>query len=297
MKAWKAELLLFFVTFIWGGTFVFTKLGLDFVSPSLFVTIRFSIALIIALIIFGKHLKGINKNTIIAGLVLGSFFGGGFVLQTWGLTLTTVTKSAFITGMSVIFTPFVFKLIVKKNILFWSKIGVAIAFIGLWLFTNPEFDNINIGDFLTLLSTFFWAFYIVYMDVFTNGKSDFSETVQLVIMQFIGTIVISLLGHIFFEGATFEVEISSTLLIALAYNGILASFVLTFIHTGFQRYTTPVKAALIFSLEPIVAALVAMFVLNEILNGRELIGAIILMSAVLVSELGDFVINLFTAKK
>ncbi|MFH1050974.1 MAG: DMT family transporter [bacterium] len=289
MKAWKAELLLFFVTFIWGGTFIFTKIGLNDTSPELYVAIRFSIALLISLLFFGRYLKGIKKTILIQGLVLGIIFGGGFVLQTEGLKLTTVTKSAFITGMSVVFTPFVFKLISKRQIQLWPKIGVVIAFIGLWMFTNPHIDSINTGDLITLISTFFWAFYIVLMDVFTKGKEDFKETVQLVILQFIGTVTVALTLHLFLYRASFEINFSSNLLMSLAYNGILASFILTFIHTGFQRYTTPVKAALIFSLEPVVASIAAVFALNEIINGREYVGAIILFIGVMVSETGEFV--------
>ena len=289
MKAWKAELLLFFVTFIWGGTFIFTKIGLNDSSPELYVAIRFSIALVIASIIFGKHLKGISRTILIQGLTLGIIFGGGFVLQTEGLRLTTVTKSAFITGMSVVFTPFVFKLISRKNILLWSKIGVVIAFIGLWLFTDPKIDSINRGDMITLISTIFWAFYIVLMDVFTKGKENFTETVQLVVLQFIGTISVALVSHLILYRTNFEINISSNLLISLAYNGILASFVLTFLHTGFQRYTTPVKAALIFSLEPVVATTAAVFALSEIMNGREYIGAIVLFLGVMTSETGEFI--------
>ena len=297
MKAWKAELLLFFVTFIWGGTFVFTKFGLHDAPPSLYVFIRFTTAFLITVIFFWKHIIKIHKSTLLRGLLLGTFFGAGFILQTTGLGLTTVTKSAFITGMAVVFTPFVFKLVQKKRILFWPKIGVIIAFIGLYLFANPKFNNINLGDFLTLLSTFFWALYIVYMDVFTKGKNDFSETVQLVSMQLLGTMIISFMGHIFLEKASFNVNFSSTLLITLAYNGILASFILTFIHTSFQRYTTPVKAALIFSLEPVIASIVAVIVINEILSGREYIGAAILFIGVMTSELGDIVFRYFKRTK
>lgn len=291
MKAWKAELLLFFVTFIWGGTFIFTKIGLQDTTPELYVTIRFSIALILALIIFGNKFRNIKKEIIIQGLTLGLIFGGGFVLQTEGLKLTSVTKSAFITGMSVVFTPFVFKLIRKTKVQFWSKIGVIIAFIGLWLFTNPKIDSINFGDLITLISTLFWAFYIVLMDVFTKDKENINETVQLVILQLIGTITVAFISHLILYKSNFNLNLSTNMIISLAYNGILASFILTFIHTSFQRYTTPVKAALIFSLEPVVASIAAVLALNEILNGREYIGAIILFIGVMTSETGEFISN------
>jgi len=190
LKSWKAELLLFFITIIWGGTFTFTKLGLNDSSPFLYLILRFSLALILGLIFFGNNLLKITQSTLIKGFILGLIFGGGYIFQTIGLKLTNVTQTAFITGMAVVFTPFVYKLIEKRKVKLFPKIGVGIAFIGLLLFTNPKFTNINIGDLLTLISTFFWAFYIVYMDVFTKGKTDTNETMQLVVVQIFATLFI-----------------------------------------------------------------------------------------------------------
>ncbi|TAL69803.1 MAG: DMT family transporter [Bacteroidetes bacterium] len=297
MKAWKAEMFLLMMTFIWGGTFLFTKIGLQFTSPSLYVIIRYTIALTICLIIFGKNLKLLNKQIFISGIVLGLFLGGGFLLQTLGLKYTTVSKSAFITGVSVVLTPIVFWFIEKRKISYWQISGVIIVTIGLWLFTQPEFDNINLGDFLTLLSTFFWAFYITYMDVFTKGKSDFKETSLIVIFQFVAALPLAIIFFIIFESQNVKLEITDGLLYSLLYNAILASFFLTIIHTSVQRYTTPVKAALIFSLEPVVASYLAYLFMNEIMNTIEFLGAAVLMFGILLSETGEyFYIKIFPNK-
>lgn len=291
MKSWKAELWLFFITFIWGGTFVFTKLGLEDCPPSLYIIIRFSIALIISIIVFGKHLRNISANTLKHGLILGLLFGSGFILQTYGLKMTTVSKSAFITGLTVCITPFAYYFVERKSIALWQKAGVVIATIGLWLFTNPQFDNLNFGDIITVVSTFFWAFYITYMDVFTRGRSVFSETVQLVALQFIAAAPLAGITFFIYDSSDFTVNISKNLIYSLAYNGILASFLLTFIHTSIQRYSTPVKAALIFSLEPVIASVAAVLFIGEILGLRELAGGAILFIGVITSEVGEFIIN------
>lgn len=296
MKAWKAELALLFVTSVWGGTFIFTKLGLGDASPSLYLFFRFLIAFVISLALFRKKITKINRDTLFKGVVLGLFFGGGFLLQTLGLKYTIVTKSAFITGLSVVLTPFVFWLLKRKKVQLGPKIGVIVAAIGLWIFTNPRFGSINIGDMITIVSTFFWAFYIVYMDTFTKGKESFDETVQLVFLQITTTMIIAALGAFAIDGASVRIEFTSFLIISLAYNGILASFVLTFIHTSFQRYTTPVKAALIFSLEPVFAAFFAVLAMQEILSVRGYIGAAVLFLGVLIAELGEPLARRFNRK-
>ena len=108
MKEWRAELYLLLVTAIWGGTFTFTKLGLADAPPFLYMTFRFLIALTIMAVFFGPKIIKIDKETAVHGFVLGLLFGGGFILQTFGLKLTSVSKSAFITGITVVITPFVF---------------------------------------------------------------------------------------------------------------------------------------------------------------------------------------------
>lgn len=286
LKSWKAESALFFVTIIWGATFLFTKLALADVSPSLFLISRLTLALVISLLFFGKYLLKINKMILYQGFVLGSLFGIGFVLQTYGLKLTSVSKTAFITGITVAITPFVYYLLYRKPIGLWSKIGVIIAIVGLIIFTNPDFDNINIGDVLNLTSTFMWAFYVTFIDKFTKGKSGIAITSQLVILQFFFCTLIFILAFFLFDFSTIKFNISSTFLIALAFNGIMASFVVTFIQTAIQRYTSPVKAALIFSLEPVFAGVFAIIFMNEYLSFREYLGGAILFLGVLTSELG-----------
>ncbi len=282
-------MLLLVITLIWGGTFMFTKLGIEDCPPSLYILFRFTIAFTISVAVFRRHLLKMKKQTFWHGIVLGLFFGGGFLLQTYGLKYTSVSKSAFITGIAVVLVPFAYWLVERKKPLFWSRVGVVIATIGLWLFTNPAFGEFNPGDLITLISTLFWAFYITYMDVFTRGRNNFSETAQLVTLQFVSAAPIALLGILMFEMDELTVNFSPTLIISLIYNGILASFLVTLIHTSIQRYTTPVKAGLIFSLEPVIASLVAMMFLGEVLGLRGGIGAGIMLLGVLASEAGAYI--------
>ncbi|MGB9771104.1 MAG: DMT family transporter [Candidatus Kapaibacteriota bacterium] len=283
MKSWKAETLLLVITVVWGATFSFTKIGLQFASPLEFTFLRFTLALVVSLLIWGNKFHKISRKHFFAGSILGFFYAGGFILQTIGLKYTSVTKSAFITGLSVAFTPFVYKLIENKKISIPQWIGVLIIMVGLWLFTNPRMDNINIGDILTLFSTFFWAFYIVYMNKFTNDVKEFKTTMQIVIAQFLVVFLASFIGMIGFE-TNLKIEFNESLVTALLYNGIIATVVLTTIHTSVQKYTSPVKAALIFSLEPVFASIFALIFFNEILKPIEYLGAILILFGVSISE-------------
>lgn len=287
MKSYNAELLLAVITVIWGATFSFTKIGLDYSTPFTYSLLRFSIALAITLIIWHKSIFRISKRFFINGTILGIFYAGGFALQTIGLNYTTVTKSAFITGLSVVFTPIVYRIINGREIPLYQKLGIIIATAGLWLFTKPDFENINIGDALTLISAFFWAFYLVFINKYTEHVEKFENTLQLVFCQFLTVAIISALGLIVFEIYYAKIELHNLLIVSLLFNGIIASVVLTTIHTRIQKFTTPVKAALIFSFEPVFAATFAMFIFNEILGIDEYIGALVLFVGILISEFGE----------
>ncbi|MCX7879713.1 MAG: DMT family transporter [Ignavibacteria bacterium] len=291
MKSWKAELLLLVITIIWGGTFAFTKIGLEYATPFLLISLRFFVALLTCLILWNKIFFNITPKILSNGLILGIFYAGGFALQTLGLNYTTVTKSAFISGLFVILTPFAYKLIDKNKISIYQWVGVLIVLVGLWLFTNPGINNVNIGDVLTLLSTFFWAFYIVYINKFTKDVEKFSETIQLVIAQFLVVWIIGLIGFLAFELKSFKFSPNTNLLIVLLYNGIIASVLLTAIHTGVQKYSTPVKAALIFSLEPVFASIFAIIIFQEYLKLIEYLGALFILFGVVFSEIGDYFLS------
>ncbi len=286
MKAWKAELVLLLCTLIWSGTFLFTKIGLDYTSPALFMMLRYAVGLMFALIFCGKHLKTINREIIRQGSVLGFFLGGGFILQAYGLEMTTVSKSAFITSSTVLFTPFLYYFIERKRIKLWSILGVIIVSAGLWIFTNPDFANLNFGDVLTLISTVFWGLYVIYIDVYTRGKSDMALTSQLMIIQLVFAIPLTSIFFFSNEISTFYFKWDWNLITALLFNGVGSSFLTTLMHTRVQSYSTPVRATLIFSVEPIIASSFAVIFIAEFFGLREIIGGAILLSGVLIAELG-----------
>ena len=112
---------------------------------------------------------------------------------------------------------------------------------------------------------------------------------QLVIIQILTCLSVFAIGYFLFEHRSHKLIWHEDLVYSFLFNGILASFVLMIVHTYFQRFTSPVKAALIFSLEPIFASVFAIIFVNEILNNREYIGAAILILGVLTSELGPLI--------
>ena len=301
MKQWQAKSLLLFGTSIWGATFLFTKIGIQDCSPSLYLLFRFTIALALCLIFFGKHIIKIEKRTIKQGSLLGIFWTIGFLLQTYALQYTTIGNAAFITNLAVGLTPFVYWFISREKIKFFSKIAVLMGFIGVNIIADPLSNDFNIGDLLIFISTFMWAGYVAFLHLFTkedkNNKKDKNivRSSQLTATQFAIGIPILIIFILIFDNEI-HINFTNELITSLLFNAVMASFLISFIQISVQRYTTPVSAVLIFSLEPIFASIISFFAIGEVLTLRGYIGAAIMMLAIFVSDTLEVVINYFKNK-
>lgn len=277
----RAEWFLFATTFIWGGTFVIIKQGLADLSPLLMVSIRFTLA---SLVLFPFCIGGLlraDRKSIFWGCVLGLLIFAGFLLQTIGLKETTTSKSAFITTMMVIFTP-LFQLILLKRRPRWGNfMGVIIVSAGLWFLTAPSGGGLNRGDLLTLLCAIVFGLFIVLLD-WTTRRYDF------LLMTFLQIATPALCGWIllpFFEQPIFRP--TQTALFALGYTSILATVATGYIQTRYQRDTTPTRAALIFTIEPVWAAILGFIFLQETMGKGGILGGGLIIGGILFSELSE----------
>ena len=296
MKKYTGEGILLFVTLIWGATFFIIKVALQNVSPILFVTIRFSFATILLLPFMIKVIKNMSKEVIIGGVLLGLMYFLGFATQTVGLKYTTATKSGFITGSFIIFTPIFQLLFEKKKPSGKNLLGVLFVILGLIFLSSKGssildiFDEIgsgfNIGDFFTLLCAIFYAMYLVYLDIISKKQNY----LPLVFLQISVTAVCGLIFTFFLSITNYEpikFTFNNNVLFAFLYTAILATILTTTLQTKYQKIVTPTKAGIIFSFEPIFAALFAYLVINERISHFGFLGGILIFTGLLVTELFD----------
>ncbi len=274
-----AEMALFLATFIWGGTFVINKIGLLDCTPITFIAVRFWIASVVFGVIFWKQIIKIDRTTFVKGTFLGILLFLGFAGQITGLQYTTASKSGFITGMLVVFTPISQLLIERKSPTKGNIIGVILVTIGLWFLTSPEGAGFNKGDLMTLCAAFVWGPYIVYLDVFTKAH----DVKQITFIQVLMTALLASMIVPFAETPT--IHWTGNYVWSLLYTAILATIITTYIQAQYQKETTPTRAAIIYSAEPVVSAILAFFVLYEIIGLLGIFGGVLITTGVLVSEL------------
>lgn len=283
----KADLSLVLVTMGWGASFILSKQVLGELEVFNFLALRFLIAFMIALVIFIKPMQSINRQTLKYGLGLGVVLFLGFSIQTFGLSFTSVSKSAFITGLSVVLVPILLAAVEKK----WPEpkilIGSMTAVLGLGLLTmTGGAQSINLGDVLTLISAFFFALHIVGVGAVTGRKASKELRVQAVPMAIlqIGTVGILSLG---LSLITETPKLPQTL--SIWFNVAVLALVCTagafIVQNVAQQYTTATRTALIYAMEPVFAAICGYALLGELLGTSALIGAGLILTGTLISEI------------
>lgn len=293
MKKYYGEGALLLNTLIWGGTFAIVKNAFNDVSPLLFLSLRFIIATLLFLPFVYKHLLKVDKKTILAGVVLGVFYFSGFATQTLGLNITTATKSGFITGTFVIFIPLLQLIIERRKPKWFNIVSVLLVLIGLVMLASKGDNAIdfiqqlgtdfNFGDILTLLCAILFAFQVVYVDIFTKRYYYLPMVFVQLLITGLGGLVFSFIFSIS-ELEAFRFDLNSSVIASLIYTAIFASIIATIIQLKFQKIVSPTKAGIIFSIEPIFAAVFAFFLLSEKISNFGLIGCAIIFIGLVLSE-------------
>ncbi|QKF78609.1 DMT family transporter [Arcobacter defluvii] len=280
-KELKADLLLLSVAIAWGVTFLMVQDAINTTPVYSFLFFRFSLATIIMFFISYKFLKKINLKTVFYGIILGIFLFSAFATQTFGLTYTPSSIVAFITGLNVIFVPFLtflfFKDKIKSNVL----IATFIAVIGLYLLTMSGSLSFEKGEFLTLICAVLFALQIIFTGKFSKEVNVF----LLVLFQLITVSILSLIFSLFLDNVTFNIPYDFAFFKAVIITAIFATVYAFLIQTYMQQFTTATKTAIIFTMEPVSAAIFAYLTANEILTITQFFGAILIILATLVAEI------------
>jgi drug/metabolite transporter (DMT)-like permease len=285
----EADLVLVGITAVWGTTFVVVKDALSHADPFTFVALRFGAGALAATALARRQLR--HPGVMRGGLVLGVLLFVGFALQTMGLVHTTESRSAFITGLAVVLVPLASFAVFRRLPQVTSLVGVALAFVGLHVLTGGASDPVadastSLGDLLTLGCAVSFAVHITLTEKFAPGVPALAlVAVQLWVVTFLAAACLPFVNA--------RAEWSSDFVAAVIFCGLVASTGCIALQTWAQARTTAVRAALIFSLEPVFAALVSVGLGRERLDTREVAGGSLTVLAVLVAELG----NLFWARR
>jgi len=275
---------LILTTMIWGGSFVVMKNSVDVLEPTFLLAVRFTIATMALVLVFHKHVKNLNRESLRCGLILGMLLELSYLFQTYGIKYTTASKNAFITTLYVILVPFLHWGISKKRPKVKNLVAAIMAVIGLALLTLEGDLGINLGDFLTLLCGLCFALHMVYIDKFTEKHDPiFLTIVQIAVVGICNWLFVPVFDGM--DAYNFQALMDKDLIIGLLYLAIFSTMVGFLLQNVCQKYLSANTTALLLSMESVFGALFSVILLNEVLAGKMLLGCILMFLAVVVSEL------------
>lgn len=280
MKKYLGMLGLLLVTIIWGGGFVASDIALESLTPSQILTFRFFIAAVLMFPLCAKYLKTMTKEELRAGICLGIFLFGGFAFQIVGLKFTTPSKNAFLTAANVVIVPFIALALYKKKVNRQAFIGAAMAIFGAGVLSLERNLTIGLGDALTIICAVCFAFQIFFTGEYVSRyRAAILNFFQMVTAFVLSACYLLVTG----EGASVSPGYSGVM--SVLYLGVVSTTLTYMLQTISQKYVDETRSAIILSLEAVFGCIFSVILLKEQISGKMIAGSILILGAVLVSEL------------
>ncbi len=288
-----ADLLLFSVTIFWGSTFIIVKKSIEMMPTFAFLSLRFFLASLLLTVLVAPRFKKINRKLLFDGIILGVALFLAYAFQTVALMYAKASVVGFLTGLNVVMVPIMSALLIKKPPTIYSQIGVVLALIGVALLSLNEGFTVSKGDWLGIICAFFVSVHIILTDRFSRIHDTYLlTTVEIWVLALLSTIT-SLLS----EPYLIPPQFNSYLVVSLVITAVFATVYAFIIQTTMQKYTTPTKTALIFTMEPVMSAIFAYLLGGEVLTLRGYIGAFTIFTGIIVAEFGDLILLKLKGKK
>ena len=272
---------------IWGTAFVAQDMGMDYIGPYTFSAVRLLLGFFTLLPFFFifefkkvKETKLSFEKIFIYLFFLGFFLAGGNIFQQVSLLYTDVANSAVFTVLYVVIVPIIAYFLFSKKIhnSVWPSVLMCLVG-GLFL---SELGNLRVrfGDSLVVVGAFFWAFHIVFISKFLK---IFNYPITIATFQCLSASLISFIPAFSFEFISLKLISMETA--ELIYAGVLSSGIAFMLQVFGQQNLSPAPVAIIFSLEGVFGSIAAWVVLDQYLNEFKIFGIIIILSAVIFSQL------------
>ena len=277
----KYDLIPVLMTMIWGATFLVTKDTLKLVGPFTYLSLCYLVATITLVVIFHKRLRRITRAELLCGLLIGMVLFAGYAFQTVGMQWTSVSKAGFLTGLYVPLVPLFALLFLRQRIALTAWIGVLLSLVGLFLLSvNKQLSlSLGLGEWFLLACAFAFALQIVLISKFAPAL----DAINLAIIQLALTALLSLIAVPLHREPLAAPPLLAWIPICLV--GMLDMAFTLVSMNWVQQYISSTRAALIYSLEPLWAALFGVLLAGDVLGLLAWIGCGCIFVGMIVGRL------------
>ena len=259
------------VSAAWGLSFVVMKDAIQRQSVNNFLFTRFTLAVIVMILIRPQTIKLFNKDLLQRGGLAGIFLGLGYIAQTLGLERTGAAITGFITGLYVVLTPLIASFVLKEKITKFTWFCIAVATFGLGLLSIRGF-SVGIGEMFVLASAVLFAAHIIALSKWSSGRDVYAMTViQLTICAILAGLASAVEGY--------SLPPDRGVWSVVIFTAVFATAVAFIVQTWSQAHMSATKVAVILTMEVVFAALFAILLGGERLTLQTAIGGILVVVA------------------
>ncbi len=294
------QLLLILATVAWGTSFFILKETIETVNELFVLAIRFLISGVLLGVIFYKKFKKLSKTSMTRGLILGIILSLAYVIQTYGLKLTTPSRNAFLTSSYCVMVPFIVWIMTRRAPKLYNVISAVLCLVGIGFVSFSSKLELGfeylIGDILTLVCAVFYGLQLIFIDKYQQSGED-NVTILVIELLTVGIVcgALSLIVELPFRPQGFILNLEQIL--KIGYLTIVCTlFAQLFLIYG-QKHTTVNQSSIILSLEAVFGALFSVVLGNEMLTAGLIIGFVIIFVAMIINELKLDPLKLFNNKK
>ena len=271
---------LLLATAAWGSTFVVTKSALSELPPASFLSWRFGLAALLLLLGSARRTVALSGGDRRRGGVLGILLGVGFLLQTTGLRDTSAGLSGFLTGSSVVMVPVVASVLFASPVRRSGWVAVGLSAVGLWLLASGPGATVSAGALVTLAGAGCFAGHITALSQWARpGNALGLTTTSVTVAAAVCCVAAGATGDLVAPSST-------SAWTAVAYLAVVATCLGLAIQAWAQGVLSAVAAAVIMTMEPVFAAVLALAFGGESLPPTTWVGGLVVVAAMGVAELG-----------
>ena len=259
------------VAMAWGFSFLIMKDAIERQSVNNFLFTRFAVATVVMLMIRPQVIKLINRDLLLRAGSAGVFLGAGYIFQTLGLERTGVAITGFVTGLYIVLTPFFAAVILRQRVSAFTWSCVAMGTIGLGLLSIHGW-SIGFGELLTFISAILFALHIIALSKWSPGRDTYAMTV-------VQLGVCALLAGIASIPDGYAPPPDADVWGVVIFTALFATVIAFIIQTWAQAHMSPIKVAVILTMEVVFAALFAIIFGGETLTLQSSIGGVLVVTA------------------
>ena len=293
--------LLILTAMIWGTAFVFQRTGMESIEPITFNAARMALAAVAvgavsvaATAAEKKRLAGAgpvvtgpgeeqrrayNRNTVIGGILCGTFLAAASIFQQMGIVYTTAGKAGFITAMYMLLVPVIGTVFFHKRNSWIVWLAVLIGVAGMYLLCMTEGFRLTRGDTLVCICALLFSGHILCCDHFVQ----LGDPIRISAIQFAACTVLSAIAAVILEQPTWDKIVSAA--IPILYCGLISGGLGYTLQIVAQKFTDPTIASLLMSLESVFAVIAGALLLGERMSVRELMGCVVMFAAIVLVQI------------